>query len=172
MTASVLNALMAETRETASLFVMTELSRVCVFRVEGPQQVRHHLKIGDRSPLWNGATGLVLLSDKANSVVERVLATAPVGFDESAFRIAVRSTRESHVASSHGTREIGLSAVAVPVLDTTSEVVAALSVSGPTDRFTGANFKVFIRAATLAAEELSKQLVGYPLFGSSSGPYP
>lgn len=53
-----LRALSQETRESASFYVREGQERACISRVEGPQSVRHHVRIGMRLPLSLGAPGV------------------------------------------------------------------------------------------------------------------
>jgi DNA-binding IclR family transcriptional regulator len=54
--------------------------------------------------------------------------------------------------------ETGLNAVAAPVRDAEGEVVAALSVSGPSYRFAVATFMDVAPQVVAAADELSRRL--------------
>src|SRR5262249_60979282 len=50
-----LHQLVKETGESASFYVREGDIRSCVARVEGPQSVRHNVRIGERLPLNKGA---------------------------------------------------------------------------------------------------------------------
>lgn len=63
--------------------------------------------------------------------------------------------REGWVAS-HGEREFGASAVAVPLRGGRGQVVAALTVSGPTSRFTDERIRAYAAAAMGAAEQIAQ----------------
>jgi DNA-binding IclR family transcriptional regulator len=52
-----LRSLSQSTRESASFYVREGNERACIARVEGPQSVRHHVRIGMRLPLILGAPG-------------------------------------------------------------------------------------------------------------------
>jgi DNA-binding IclR family transcriptional regulator len=52
-----LHELVKETGESASFYVREGDIRSCVARVEGPQSVRHNVRIGERLPLVLGAPG-------------------------------------------------------------------------------------------------------------------
>jgi DNA-binding IclR family transcriptional regulator len=69
-------------------------------------------------------------------------------------------------AVSHGEREEGLSAVAVPLEGRSGAVVAALTLSGPTVRFTDDRVAEFTAALLAAATRMNERGFDHPL-GSS-----
>jgi DNA-binding IclR family transcriptional regulator len=66
-------------------------------------------------------------------------------------------------AVSHGEREDGLSAVAVPILGRSGAVVAALSLSGPTIRFREERIASFVTDLTKVARRMSERGFDHPL---------
>ena len=56
-----LHDLVRVTGESASFYVREGDIRSCIARVEGPQSVRHNVRIGERLPLNKGAPGRVIL---------------------------------------------------------------------------------------------------------------
>ena len=50
------------TQESASFYVREGDVRACISRVEGPQAVRHHVRIGARLPLNLGSPGRIILA--------------------------------------------------------------------------------------------------------------
>ena len=127
-----------EHEETVNLYIRRDIRRLCIAQAESPRALRHVVNVGDEFPLWAGASAKVLLADVATSLLARVVAGAPAGRGDLAAPAGRQSRRPSAAgfAVSHGERESGVSAVAVPVLDDTGRVVAALSMSGATARFT------------------------------------
>src|SRR5581483_10131489 len=98
---------------------------------------RHVVRVGDELPLWAGASAKVLLSDAPEALLARVARRSPGGDRHLAtLREWTAAARRDGYAVSHGEREEGLSAVAVPVTGRSGAVVAALALSGPTLRFT------------------------------------
>ena len=57
-----LRQLVEATTETASFYVREGNERVCLYRLNSPRPVRHHLDEGVRLPLQQGAAGRVLLA--------------------------------------------------------------------------------------------------------------
>ncbi|RCV52930.1 hypothetical protein DEF24_21260, partial [Marinitenerispora sediminis] len=75
----IMRELVAETAETANLYVRSDVARVCVAQEEGPQNLRHVLNVGDELPLWAGAAGRALLLGADDALLRRVAAASPQG---------------------------------------------------------------------------------------------
>jgi DNA-binding IclR family transcriptional regulator len=119
--------------------------------------------------LWAGASAKVLLADAEDALLARIVADAPAGrADLDKLRNAVAEVRKTGFAVSHGERESGVSAVAVPLLDDTGSVVAALSMSGATPRFTDDRVEYFASALRSAAVAMSGRALGTALRGASA----
>lgn len=162
-TEDLVHQLAADAHETASIFVIDDLYRMCVCRAEGPQAVRYVVSVGDRLPLSSGASSFVLLSDKADDFLKRVMTVAPPGKDFGELSAQVAAARNAGFAVSHGTREPGLSAVAAPIV-VEDRVVAALSVSGPTSRLSDPWLPNLVSLTQSAARQLSEATPADPFF--------
>lgn len=137
-----LRALSQETRESASFYVREGLERACISRVEGPQSVRHHVRIGMRLPLNLGAPGRVILafSGEPGSVYEEI------------------RRRGYHV--SLGEREPQVSSVAAPVFGLNWKLLGSMCISGPTSRLSQDKLEAFAHTVMDAANRLSYALAG------------
>ena len=156
--------LAARQRETVNVYVVRDIYRVCIAQQESPQPLRHVVHVGDELPLWAGATAKVLLRDAGPALLDRIARGSPYGPEH------VRRLREwideaavRGFAVSHGEREEGLSAVAAPILGRSGSVVAALSLSGPTLRFTEARVAEFATEVKRLTRELSERGFDHPL---------
>jgi DNA-binding IclR family transcriptional regulator len=164
---SIMEAVARHSRETTNLYTLNGYSRICVAQHQGPQTIRHFVRIGDALPLWAGASSMVLLSDKPSSFIETVVAQAPPGrTDAQRVRASAARARERAVAVSHGEREAGASSVAAPVTDPHGRIVAALAISGPSPRFTDAQVALFASVVQDAAREISDLASNHPIFGA------
>jgi DNA-binding IclR family transcriptional regulator len=154
----------ARQRETVNLYLRRDIWRVCVAQQESPQPLRHVVHVGDELPLWAGASSKVLLREAPDTLLARVAAASPYGPEH------VRRLREwidevayRGWAVSHGEREDGLSAVAAPVTGRSGAVVAALSLSGPTVRFTDDRVEEFAGDLREVAARMSERGFEHPL---------
>jgi DNA-binding IclR family transcriptional regulator len=161
---AVMQELVARQRETVNIYILHNLARVCVTQEESPMALRHVVRVGDELPLWAGASSKVLLRDAPRSLLEQIVHSAPTG-------PKYLPTLEKEIANaaadgygiSHDEREVGLSAVAVPIHGRRGEVVAALSYSGPTSRFPDERMPELIADLQWAAERLTEQGFDHPL---------
>jgi DNA-binding IclR family transcriptional regulator len=130
------------TQESASFYVREGDERACIARVEGPQSVRHHVRIGMRLPLNLGAPGRVILA-----------------FSGEAGEVYVNIRRQGHHISM-GERELQVSSVAAPVFGLNWRLLGSMCISGPTSRLTENLLETHARTVMDAANRLSYALAG------------
>jgi len=163
-TQATMRELGARHQETVNLYVLRDIYRVCVAQQESPRALRHVVRVGDELPLWAGASSKVLLSDAPEALLARVARRSPDGESHlEALRAWAADARRDGYAVSHGEREQGLSAVAVPVNGRSGTVVAALALSGPTLRFTEERVAEFTADLKRAALQMSERGFDHPL---------
>jgi DNA-binding IclR family transcriptional regulator len=154
----------ASHQETVNLYVLRDIARICVAQQESPRPLRHVVQVGDELPLWGGASSKVLLSDAPETLLARVAHGSPAGDSHlETLRQWAAGVRRDGYAVSHGEREDGISAVAVPVTGRSGAVVAALALSGPTLRFTPDRVAEFAADLKLAAARVSERGFDHPL---------
>lgn len=151
------------TRETVNLYVTRDLQRVCIAQQQGTQTLRHVVQVGDQLPLWAGASSKVLLADAPASTLERVASMSPQGAERlTDLRSAVDRARQDGYAVSHGEREVGVSAVAVPVRAPSGRIGSALAISGPTARFTDDRIAEFVEELKSASAQMTARGFTHP----------
>jgi DNA-binding IclR family transcriptional regulator len=154
----------AKHMETVNLYVRRDISRVCVAQQESPRPLRHVVQVGDELPLWAGASAKVLFSNAPESLLTRIARRSPYGESHlETLRKWAADARSEGYAVSHGEREEGLSAVAVPVTGRSGVVVAALALSGPTLRFTSERVEEFATDLKVAGARMSERGFDHPL---------
>lgn len=146
--------------ETISLYIRVGMERIRTQAVESTQPVRRVANIGQRLPLYVGASGKILLAWTDSKVMNDILEDPhwPQDLPKKEFIATLAKTVENGYAISIEEREPGASAVAVPIFGRDGQIVAALSVSGPLDRFTPEAVERFIPAAQQTAQIISKML--------------
>lgn len=144
--------------ETISLYVRSGYERIRIQAVEGIHAVRRVANIGMRFPLYIGASGKVLLAFCQEPLLQQMqdAQLLPDNFDRAEFERQLQDVRERGYAITFEEREAGAAAVAAPIFNRQNEVTAALSVSGPTDRFTPENIERFIEACMNSADRIGK----------------
>ncbi|MBN9741742.1 MULTISPECIES: IclR family transcriptional regulator [Amycolatopsis] len=145
--------------ETVNVYVRRGLDRTAIAQAEGTATVRSVVAVGVPYPLASGASAKILLGGAPDEVLHE-LAGRRSGLELEPLRREVASIREAGYAVTHGERELGASAVAAPIFAKDGRVIAALSASGPTSRFTADRVGRYVDAVTAAAREISEAGLG------------
>ena len=144
-----------QSTESVSLYVVLDSHRVCLDRIETSHPLRRVIHIGDRLPLTRGAAGKVLLAWLPADEKAAFLTKDPsVSIEE------LETIKRQNVSVSIGEREAGVAAIATPIFDANGQVVAALSMSGPTVRFTPEFVDSMIPLTIETGKQIS-QALGY-----------
>lgn len=126
------------------------------------------MTVGTVQPLNAGAVGKLLLTYAPTEVRENLFsaplrAVTPHTFtDPEELRIEIERVRETGLAASVGENTTGAASIAAPVFDANAELIAAVSIGGPTERVTGAAVNQLKYLVRRHAELLSKTLRGVP----------
>ncbi len=150
--------------ESVHLYVRQRDARVCVAAVDGTYELRHFTEVGKPMPLSVGASGKLLLAFAGSAIQRqelRRIAAKPLtpralGLED--LQAQLEEIAASDWSTSFGEREEGLAAAAVPVRNHSAEVVAALSVSGPTARLTVDQFDAIAPQLKEAGAQISRTL--------------
>jgi DNA-binding IclR family transcriptional regulator len=162
-TKDLMRGLAQRQRETVNLYVARDIYRVCVAQQESPQPLRHVVHVGDELPLWAGASSKILLRNSGDAHLARVAKSSPYGQDYiDSLRAQIEEAAARGYAFSHGERETGLSAVAVPVIGRAGAVIAALSLSGPTVRFPDERIEEFVDALKEVSAHMTERGFDHP----------
>jgi DNA-binding IclR family transcriptional regulator len=134
--------LVEKTHETASFYVRQADERVCLYRLNSPRAVRHHLEEGVRLSLDRGAAGRILLAygGAGGATYTRI--------------------RNAGYYVSRGERDPDIAAAAVPVFDSAGALRGALAVSALLTRFDARAQKAAIDALHKEAAMLASQIPG------------
>jgi len=124
--------------ETVSLYVRDRGERVRIQAVQSMQAIRRVADVGARLPLSVGASSKVLLAFAEPGVRAAVLSDSawPPHLDRDAFAKQLDDIVAAGYATSFEEREPGAAAVSAPIFNRSGKLVAALSVSGPSNRLT------------------------------------
>ncbi|MDB4867737.1 MAG: IclR family transcriptional regulator [Cohnella sp.] len=124
--------------ETVSLYVRDRTERVRIQAVQSEQAIRRVAPVGARLPLSVGASSKVLLAFAEPSVQSAALADPawPQTLDKETYARQLDDIVDSGYSTSFEEREPGAAAVAAPIFNRAGKLVAALAVSGPSNRLT------------------------------------
>ncbi|WNQ12115.1 IclR family transcriptional regulator [Paenibacillus aurantius] len=148
--------------ETVSLYVRDGVERIRIQAVQSNQAVRRVAPVGVRLPLYVGASGKVLVAFAGPEVGEQVMAGAgwTAALQREAYAAQLEAVRELGYATSMEEREAGAAAVSAPIFDRDQQLVAALAVSGPSNRLTMEKMKEDAALIMQAAERMGKMFRG------------
>lgn len=116
--------------ETASVYVAEGDSRICLDHVESSHALRRVIPMGESLPLYKGAAGKILLAWAPKEERNRMIVQYG-HLSESEFA----SIRHNGYAVTQDESEHGLFALSVPIFNFEEQVVASLTIAGPTMRF-------------------------------------
>jgi DNA-binding IclR family transcriptional regulator len=162
-----LDRLSRQTGETANLVLLERNHAVYVDQVVSESIIRGAPPVAAQLGLHCTAAGKVLLAFQPSDRLEQILAqirleelTAKTITDPDHLRQALRRARRQGYAVDDEESEVGGSCVAAPLRDRDGRVIAAISVVGPSSRFTRTTIPLHIRSVLLATAEISRRL-GY-----------
>ena len=155
------------TGETISLYVLEGKQRVCVERVESEQNIRMVARVGRYVPLHAGSAGKLFLAYMPEDQCKEFLATedrevfTPMTItDPDKLQAECKLIREQGYALSHGEWTVDASGVAAPIFNQRGQMIAAMTISGPTQRFTPEKVENFSRSCIRTGLQISR-LLGY-----------
>lgn len=165
MARPVAERLAEEIGETVNIAVLREHYAVNVDQALGPASVTTQNWVGQLTPLHATSSGKVLLANADDNERGRLVKhtglpafTADTITTVGELEKELQKVRENGYATTIGEYEDGLNAVAVPVLDADGTVVAALSASGPSYRFTPNRIEMLVPTIKEAGMQVSHRL--------------
>ncbi len=162
--------------ESIHLYVRQRDKRVCIAAVDGRYELRHFTEVGKPLPLSVGASGKLLLAHADRAVRQQELRRAaekpvtPRAPSLARLERQLRTIVETDWSTSFGEREEGLAAAAVPVRNSAGQVIAALTISGPTARLSADRFAALCPELKEAGAVISRALgwTGQPAGASAA----
>ena len=156
-----------ETRETIHLGTMEEESIVYLHKIDSLYNLRMYSRVGRRNPLYSTAIGKVLLAWRDRDEVKQILegveykrSTERTITSTEALLPVLDQVREQGYGEDNEEQEEGLRCIAVPVFDRFGVVIAGLSISFPTLRFSEERLQEYVAMLHTAARKISAQM-GY-----------
>jgi DNA-binding IclR family transcriptional regulator len=155
--------LAAKTGETVNIAVLSESSAFYLEQVAGSSALQSHNWVGQHIPLHATSNGKILLSGLESERLKEVLGSLPAYTaltitKKTQLRKELDRVREQGYAVAVDELEVGLTAVAAPIRNAHGDVIASMSVSGPTFRLTGDRIEEVVDLLVDAAVEVSRRL--------------
>jgi DNA-binding IclR family transcriptional regulator len=137
-----LRELTVATGESAAFYVREGSVRTCLVRVEGPQALRHHARMGEGLPLDKGSPGRVILAFSGEPGK------------------AYEDIRKKGYHWSIGEREQGVATVSAPVFGMHWRLMGSVCISGPASRLPAEKLEALAQTVIATATQLSYALAG------------
>jgi len=155
--------LAAECGETVNIAVLAHRSALYVDQVSGGSGLQSHNWVGQHIPLHATSNGKVLLCELSRTDVDELVERLPAYTERTITRRAalhreLARVREQGYALATDELEIGLTAIAAPLRSAHGDVVASMSVSGPTFRLPDERVEALVPVLVEAAADVSHRL--------------
>jgi len=155
--------LASDTGETVNITVLSDESALYLDQVAGNSALQSHNWVGQRIPLHATSNGKVLLSELSDAELAAALPDLP------RFTAHTITSRRELVAQLAEVRrvgyavavdelEMGLTAAAAPIRSAHGDIIASMSISGPTFRLNRARLDDTVPMVVAAALEVSHRL--------------
>lgn len=161
----VMEELLQRTGETVHLSVLDGDDVVYVHKLESPNPVRAYTQIGGRARAHCVATGKAMLAFRTPSALEQLAQhlqsrTALTITDPDKFLLEMAKTRAQGYGVNRGEWNTNVAGIAAPIVDAQGNTIAAVGLSGPTERFKLAQLRTFAPLVIDAAQKISIRLGG------------
>lgn len=153
------------TEETSILTVVSGLNAVCLETVPSVQPIKVSSEQGKILPLYGGASTKILLAYQPDETIDRlyqeniVRSHTPYTItDKASLKQDLATIREQGYALSDSEIDEGVYAIGVPIKNRNNEVVAGLSIAGPSERIKKREVAFYIQALESAVKEIQQYL--------------
>jgi len=130
-----MKTLFTQLDETVLLSVLDDAEILYIEKIEGENPVRASARVGWRAPAWRIASGKSLLAYQSEELVTGITQDQISSKQLQELRRELEEVRQRGFAMSVNGSRPGINSVSAPVWGPDSVPVAALSVSGPAERF-------------------------------------
>jgi IclR family KDG regulon transcriptional repressor len=161
----VMEWLVEETAESVFLSVLDGTEALNVDTRESPRSVRLFGQVGRRVPLYAGGTPKILfafLPEETRSTLLKTVELKPITpytlTDSSRLEELLLQIRRQGYVVTADDLDVGAHSIAAPIRNYQGQVVAAISVAGPSHRFTDACIKSYIKLVLKGATQISGAL--------------
>jgi IclR family transcriptional regulator, KDG regulon repressor len=160
--------LLSATQETVHLNVIDGMERICIDSIESPQYLKASMPIGNRSPLYAGATPKCLLAFSPKNFIDNYVKqvkftplTENTITNIKIFRSEIAAIRKRGYAKSLGERTPGIGSISAPVVNHRGMILAAISLAIPELRFKNNNHRNLCLKKLLNVTKKFSKTMGY-----------
>lgn len=155
------------TGDTVQLQVVDGDEGVYIEKIEAREGFRMWTHVGMRRPLHAGCSMKAILAYLPHHQVERILTQSLERYtdltvtDAASLRLQLEDIRRVGYAVSYGESRAEVTGIAAPIRDVSREVVASISLLGPSNRFPKDRIEQLIPLVVETASDISEEL-GFP----------
>lgn len=161
-----LKMLFVQLNETVLLSILEFPHVLYIDKMEGDYPVRASARVGWRAASWRTASGKSLLAYQSAETIERLVKEEHITADAlPALQRELEDVRQRGFALSFNGSRPGVNSVSAPIWGPDQTPIAALSVSGPAERFSPERMQGMSTSVMNTATRISESL------GSSPPPY-
>lgn len=160
-----MHSLRDEANEAVNLVIKEGNEAIYIEKLETKQPVRVYTKIGRKAPLYGGACPRAILAflpqmeiEQYLSEIELIKVASGTITDKEELLHVLAACRKNGYTVSHSELQDYSSAVAAPIFDSANQVVASISLVGPSVRFQEEHLSELIRMIKKGADEISYRL--------------
>jgi DNA-binding IclR family transcriptional regulator len=152
------------TGETVTLEILVDCEVLIIDQVQGSHMLGSAQDLFTRWPAYATSTGKLLLAYLPEGQCQKLLSPPLKRFTENTItkiqdlQEALSKIRDQGYGTVNEELELGFVACAAPIRNHNRQVIAAISVGGPSIRFQGERFQVFIDLVTKSADKISRKI--------------
>lgn len=161
----IMEELSKKVQETVHLVIMDEFEIVYINKVETSQSLRIGTRVGGRLPAYCTGVGKVLLAGLSQEEMKKFIQQTPLKkltprtvTSPERLKESLDQIRNQGYAIDNEEFSQGLVCVAAPIYNHSRKTIAAISISGPTNRMKEKNLEKLISMIKNTAREISRQL--------------
>lgn len=161
----ILEKLVSETGETAHLSILKGNQVVYLHKVESNHPVHLLSHTGKQNPFHCTSSGQVILAYQQESKIEKVLDMGLASYttktitSEKKMRKLLSTIRNQGFAISKEEMHEGVISIAAPITDIAGNVIASLSIAGPTSRISSLKIPILVKVVKKLAKDASEHLI-------------
>ena len=162
-----MKSLMKQSSETILLTAIESWNAICLERMEPQRLIKLSLERGRRLPLHAGASSKVLLAFQNDEFIADYIEhknlenlTDKTITEPDYLLVELKLTRERGYSLSDSEVDDGAKAVAAPIFEHNGNLLAGLTIAGPSERIDKKRLKVLIDSVCTSAKEISND-IGY-----------
>jgi IclR family transcriptional regulator, KDG regulon repressor len=154
-----LRLLFGQLNETILIAVLDLPDVLYIDKMDSDYPVRASARVGARAPAWRTASGKAMLAFQSDGLIEGLVEAGALDTGAlKAFRGELRAIRDRGFAISISGSRPGVNSVAAPIWGRDKVPLAAISVSGPTERFSNERMNAMSASVMNTATRISESL--------------